>query len=69
MTALVVMNFKVDGLGFRRFKEVVGQYQRWFVYDLGASEVPGLAPLVAEYDGNGNLVAKISLMMEGDCWL
>jgi RHS repeat-associated protein len=54
----VVMNFKVDGLGFRRFKEVVGQYQRWFVYDLGASEVPGLAPLVAEYDGNGNLVAK-----------
>jgi RHS repeat-associated protein len=45
-------------LGFRRFKEVVGQYQRWFVYDLGASEVPGLAPLVAEYDGNGNLVAK-----------
>jgi hypothetical protein len=58
MTALVVMNFKVDVLGFRRFKEVVGQYQRWFVYDLGASEVPGLAPLVAEYDGNGNLVAK-----------
>jgi RHS repeat-associated protein len=54
----VVMNFKVDGLGFRRFKEVVGQYQRWFVYDLGASEVPGLAPLVAEYDGSGNLVAK-----------
>jgi RHS repeat-associated protein len=54
----VVMNFKVDGLGFRRFKEVVGQYQRWFVYDMGASEVPGLAPLVAEYDGNGNLVAK-----------
>jgi RHS repeat-associated protein len=30
----------------------------WFVYDLAASEVPGLAPLVAEYDGNGNLVAK-----------
>jgi hypothetical protein len=29
----VVMNFKVDGLGFRRFKEVVGQYQRWFVYE------------------------------------
>jgi RHS repeat-associated protein len=28
------------------------------VYDLGASEVPGLAPLLAEYDGNGNLVAK-----------
>jgi RHS repeat-associated protein len=54
----VVMNFKVDGLGFRRMKEVVGQYQRWFVYDLGSSEVPGLAPLVAEYDGNGNLVAK-----------
>jgi RHS repeat-associated protein len=52
------MNFKVDGLGFRRFKEVVGQYQRWFVYDLGASEVPGLAPLVAEYDESGNLVAK-----------
>jgi RHS repeat-associated protein len=54
----VVMNFKVDGLGFRKFKEVVGQYQRWFVYDLGASEVPGLAPLVAEYDESGNLVAK-----------
>jgi len=54
----VVMNFRTDALGFRRFKEVVGQYQRWFVYDLGASEVPGLAPLVAEYDGNGNLVAK-----------
>jgi RHS repeat-associated protein len=52
------MNFKVDGLGFRRFKEVVGQYQRWFVYDMGSSEVPGLAPLVAEYDENGNLVAK-----------
>jgi RHS repeat-associated protein len=54
----VVMNFKVDGLGFRRFKEVVGQYQRWFVYDMGSSEVPGLAPLVAEYDESGNLVAK-----------
>jgi RHS repeat-associated protein len=54
----VVMNFKVDGLGFRRFKEVVGQYQRWFVYDLAASETPGLVPLLAEYDENGNLVAK-----------
>jgi RHS repeat-associated protein len=54
----VVMNFKVDGLGFRRMKEVVGQYQRWFVYDLAASEVPGLAPLLAEYDESGNLVAK-----------
>ena len=54
----VVMNFKVDGLGFRRFKEVVGQYQRWFVYDMGSSETPGLAPLVAEYDESGNLVAK-----------
>jgi RHS repeat-associated protein len=54
----VVMNFKVDGLGFRRMKEVVGQYQRWFVYDMGSSEVPGLAPLVAEYDESGNLVAK-----------
>jgi RHS repeat-associated protein len=54
----VVMNFRTDALGFRRFKEVVGQYQRWFVYDMGASEVPGLAPLVAEYDESGNLVAK-----------
>jgi len=36
----------------------VGQYQRWFVYDLAASETPGLAPLVAEYDQSGNLVAK-----------
>jgi len=54
----VVMNFKVDGLGFRRMKEVVGQGQTWFVYDMGSSETPGLAPLVAEYDGNGNLVAK-----------
>ena len=54
----VVMNFKTDGLGFRRMKEVVGQGQTWFVYDLGESETPGLAPLVAEYDQNGNLVAK-----------
>jgi len=54
----VVMNFKVDGLGFRRMKEVVGQGQTWFVYDMGSSETPGLTPLVAEYDGNGNLVAK-----------
>ncbi|MCS3918024.1 RHS repeat-associated core domain-containing protein [Fervidibacter sacchari] len=54
----VVMNFKTDGLGFRRMKEVVGQGQTWFVYDLGKSETPGLAPLVAEYDQNGNLVAK-----------
>ena len=54
----VVMNFKVDGLGFRRMKEVVGQGQTWFVYDLAESETPGLAPLVAEYDQNGNLVAK-----------
>ena len=54
----VVMNFRTDALGFRRFKEVVGQYQRWFVYDMGSSEVPGLAPLVAEYDESGNLVAK-----------
>ena len=38
----VVMNFKVDGLGFRRMKEVVGQGQTWFVYDLGESETPGL---------------------------
>ncbi len=28
------------------------------MYDLGASETPGLAPLIAEYDANGNLVAK-----------
>ncbi len=54
----VVVNFKTDGLGFRRFKEVVGQRQTWFVYDLAESETPGLAPLVAEYDANGNLVAK-----------
>ena len=52
----VVMNFKTDGLGFRRMKEVVGQ--TWFVYDLALSETPGLAPLLAEYDENGNLVAK-----------
>ncbi len=54
----VVMNFRTDALGFRRYKEVVGQGQTWFVYDLGASETPGLAPLVAEYDANENLVAK-----------
>jgi len=54
----VVMNFKTDALGFRRMKEVVGQGQTWFVYDLGESDMPGLAPLVAEYDQNGNLVAK-----------
>jgi len=54
----VVMNFKTDGLGFRRMKEVVGQGKTWFVYDLALSETPGLAPLVAEYDQNGNLVAK-----------
>jgi hypothetical protein len=54
----VVMKFKMDGLGFRRMKEVVGQGRTWFVYDLGESETPGLAPLVAEYDQNGNLVAK-----------
>ena len=42
----------------RRFKEVVGQYQRWFVYDMGSSETPGLEPLLAEYDESGNLVAK-----------
>jgi hypothetical protein len=39
----------------------VGQYQRWFVYDLGASEVPGLAPLVAEYDGKWEFGGKVSL--------
>jgi len=25
---------------------------------LAASDIPGLAPLIAEYDGNGDLVAK-----------
>ncbi len=54
----VVMNFKTDGLGFRRYKEVVGQSVTYFVYDLAASDTPGLAPLIAEYDANGNLVAK-----------
>jgi len=54
----VVMNFKTDGLGFRRMKEVVGQGQTWFVYDLAIGGVPGLSPLVAEYDSNGNLIAK-----------
>ena len=54
----VVMNFKTDGLGFRRYKEVVGQGVTYFVYDLAASDVPGLAPLIAEYDANGNLIAK-----------
>jgi len=52
------MNFKTDGLGFGRYKEVVGQSATYFVYDLAASETPGLVPLIAEYDGNGNLVAK-----------
>jgi len=28
------------------------------VYDMGSSEAPGLAPLLVEYDENGNLVAK-----------
>ncbi len=54
----VVMNFKTDGLGFRRYKEVVGQSVTYFVYDLAESDTPGLAPLIAEYDANGNLVAK-----------
>jgi len=54
----VVMNFKTDGLGFRRYKEVVGQSVTYFVYDLAASDTPGLAPLIAEYDANGNLIAK-----------
>ena len=54
----VVMNFKTEGLGFRRYKEVVGQGGTYFVYDLAGSDTPGLAPLVAEYDQNGNLVAK-----------
>ncbi len=53
----VVMNFKTDALGFRRFKEVVGQGQTWFVYDLGASETPNLAPLVAQRNQNGNWLA------------
>ena len=46
----VVMNFKTDGLSFRRMKEVVGQGQTWFVYDMGESDTPGLALLIAEYD-------------------
>ncbi len=54
----VTMNFKTDGLGFRRYKEVVGQSVTWFMYDMAESETPGLAPLVAEYDQNGNLMAK-----------
>ncbi len=37
---------------------MVGQSVTYFVYDLATSDTPGLAPLVAEYDGNGNLVAK-----------
>ena len=52
------MNFRTDGLGFRRYKEVVGQSVTYFVYDLAASDTPGLASLIAEYDANGNLVAK-----------
>jgi len=54
----VVMNFKTDGLGFRRYKEVVGRSQTWFVYDLAIGGSPGLSPLIAEYNGNGTLVAK-----------
>jgi len=42
----VVINFGTDGLGFGRFKEVVGQSVTYFVYDLAASDTPGLAPLV-----------------------
>ena len=34
--------------------EVIGQSATYLVYN----KVPGLAPLLAEYDGNGNLVAK-----------
>lgn len=30
----------------------------YFVYDLAQSDTPGLAPLVAEYDADGNLIAK-----------
>jgi len=61
----MVMNFKTDGLGFRHYKEVIGQSATYFVYDLAASDTPGLAPLVAEYDGNGNLVAKYHHDSEG----
>lgn len=60
----IVMKFKTDGLGFRRY-EVVGQSVTYLVYDLVASETPGLAPLIAEYDGNGNLVAKYHHDSEG----
>lgn len=42
----VTMNFKTDGLGFRRYKEVVSQSLTYFVYDLAVSDMPGLAPLV-----------------------
>lgn len=29
-----------------------------FIYDPASSDILGLAPLVAEYDENGNLIAK-----------
>ncbi len=36
----------------------MGQSPIWFVYDLAASDTPGLALPIAEYEANGNLVAK-----------
>lgn len=49
--------------GFRRYNEIAGQGATYFVHDLGASGVPDLAPLVAKYDTDGNLIAKITMVV------
>lgn len=55
----VVMNFETDRwFRFQEIQRSIGQSVTYFVYDLAASDTPDLAPLVAEYDSNGNLVAK-----------
>lgn len=48
---------KTDALGFRR-KKTAGTSDTWFIYDLGESQAPGLAPLVGEYNSSGTLAAK-----------
>jgi RHS repeat-associated protein len=39
-------------------KEVVGQGQTWFVYDMGESDLPGWSPLICEYDAKGNIINR-----------
>lgn len=53
-----IQKLKKSSIGFRCYKEVIGQGVAYFIYDLMVSDVPGSALLVAECDENGNLVAK-----------